>query len=218
MENPKNPKKPEERGSRRLTPRQLPRAAVAAQQSPSQVTRKLKPRKESKLNRAANRTFQPCGVRRTSHATKEKLSGFSGLVSNYTVLGPMKNPSSRSLSSKMPALSFQIMLPPRRASLSTHRTPMLPAFKCCLLLKQGGLEHTRTFSFSHAFFSSQVPFKFWLRWAADQLYVNQLKGELYPGMKQNAKGGVTMSTAKYGGWKECFKLARKIANWANSVE
>ena len=52
-----------------------------------------------------------------------------------------------------------------------------------------------------------------LRWAVDQLYVNAAKGKLSPGIKQNAKGGVTLSVLKYGGWANTFDLARQIANW-----
>ena len=161
MENPRNQRlleKPRQHPRQPTT--QLPRVPrvprwpsprpAAAVQSPSQVIRKLKPMKEEiQLNQAKpNRTFQPCGIRRTSHATKKLYAWFSDLDSNsHTILGPMMGSSSRSLSSRMPALSFQIMLLPRRASLSTHRAPMLPASKCCLLLKGNGLEHTRTISF-----------------------------------------------------------------------
>ena len=52
-----------------------------------------------------------------------------------------------------------------------------------------------------------------LRWAVDQLYVNAAKGKLSPGIKTNAKGGVTLSVLKYGGWADTFALARQIANW-----
>eukprot|EP00435_Cladocopium_sp_Y103_P016142 s2026_g4.t1 len=50
-------------------------------------------------------------------------------------------------------------------------------------------------------------------WAVDQMYVNVAKGKLSPGIKQNAKGGVTLSVLKYGGWADTFGLARQIANW-----
>ena len=52
----------------------------------------------------------------------------------------------------------------------------------------------------------------------DQLYVNEVKGELPPGIKKNAKGGCTLSTRKYGGWGETFKLAKDIAGWTKGPE
>ncbi len=56
------------------------------------------------------------------------------------------------------------------------------------------------------------------RWFVDQLYVNEVKGELPPGIKKNAKGGCTLSTRKYGGWGETFKLAKDIAGWTKGPE
>lgn len=53
-----------------------------------------------------------------------------------------------------------------------------------------------------------------LRWFVDQLYVNEVKGELPPGIKKNAKNGCTLSVRKYGGWGETFKLAKIVGGWA----
>ena len=60
---------------------------------------------------------------------------------------------------------------------------------------------------------------FWLsRWHADQIYVNRsvVTPELATLVKQNAKGGTTVSVKRHGGWSKSYLLAKQLAGWASS--
>ena len=47
-----------------------------------------------------------------------------------------------------------------------------------------------------------------------QCYVNEVEAdEVLEGFKLNAKGGVTISVLKRGGWESAFNSAKKMARW-----
>lgn len=165
-----------------------------------------------------NRTFQLCGKTRTSHTTQKKH--MHGFLFWFQMLIQYNGPHDWFKFQEPELKDAGIVIPDHAASKKSFTVyPSGPNASSIQVLSLTQREWFGTKQ-NYQFLSCVIflPVQVWPRWVADQLYVNELKGELYPGMKRNAKGGVTMSTAKYGGWKECFTLAKKIANWTDAVE